>query len=164
MNSHWIEHRKKGRNCSKKAIFEYFTNNQSYVSQISILSLHLQSNFETMADLIKLVEQEFAKARETQPAFKPGDTVNVHVKIKEGNKERVQQFQGTVIQRKGGNSNGESFTVRKVSNGVGVERIFPVISPSIDKIEVVKVGSVRRAKLYYLKGKHGKAARIKEKI
>jgi large subunit ribosomal protein L19 len=117
-----------------------------------------------MADLIKLVEQEFAKARETQPAFKPGDTVNVHVKIKEGNKERVQQFQGTVIQRKGGNGNGESFTVRKVSNGVGVERIFPVISPSIDKIEVVKQGSVRRAKLYYLKGKHGKAARIKEKI
>jgi len=117
-----------------------------------------------MADFIKLVEQEFAKVRETRPAFKPGDTVNVHVKIKEGSKERVQQFQGTVIQRKGGGTNGESFTVRKVSNGVGVERIFPVVSPSIDKIEILKSGSVRRAKLYYLKGKHGKAARIKEKI
>jgi large subunit ribosomal protein L19 len=117
-----------------------------------------------MADFIKLVEAEFAKVREKQPAFKPGDTINVHVKIKEGNKERIQQFQGTVIQRKGGSTNGESFTVRKVSNGVGVERIFPVVSPSIDKIEIVKSGSVRRAKLYYLKGKHGKAARIKEKL
>jgi large subunit ribosomal protein L19 len=115
-------------------------------------------------DYIKLVESEFAKVREKQPDFKPGDTVIVHVKIKEGNKERVQQFQGTVIQRKGGGTNGESFTVRKVSNGVGVERIFPIVSPTIDKIEVMKVGSVRRAKLYYLKGKHGKAARIKEKI
>jgi len=117
-----------------------------------------------MADLIKLVESEFAKVRESLPSFKPGDTINVHVKIKEGNKERVQQFQGTVIQRRGTGTNGESFTVRKVSNGVGVERIFPIVSPTIDKIEVVKEGSVRRAKLYYLKGKQGKAARIKEKI
>lgn len=117
-----------------------------------------------MADLIKLVEQEFAKARESQPGFKAGDTVNVHVKIKEGNKERVQQFQGVVIQRRGTNTNGETFTVRKVSNGVGVERIFPIISPSIDKIELVKQGKVRRAKLYYMKGRQGKSARIKEKI
>ena len=117
-----------------------------------------------MADLIKLVEQESAKVRETFPAFKPGDTINVHVKIKEGNKERVQQFQGTVIQRKSRGTNGESFTVRKISNGVGVERIFPLVSPTIDKIELIKVGSVRRAKLYYLKGRQGKAARIKEKI
>ena len=117
-----------------------------------------------MADLIKLVESEFAKVRESIPAFKPGDTINVHVKIKEGNKERVQQFQGTVIQRRGTGTNGETFTVRKVSNGVGVERIFPVVSPTIDKIEIVKHGSVRRAKLYYLKGKQGKAARIKEKL
>jgi large subunit ribosomal protein L19 len=117
-----------------------------------------------MADLIKIVEQEFAKVREKHPDFKPGDTVNVHVKIKEGNKERVQQFQGTVIQRKNPGTNGETFTVRKVSNGVGVERIFPIISPSIDKIEVLKHGRVRRAKLYYLKGKHGKAARIREKV
>ena len=117
-----------------------------------------------MADLIKLVEQEYAKVRDKFPAFKPGDTINVHVKIKEGNKERVQQFQGTVIQRKSRGTNGESFTVRKISNGVGVERIFPLVSPTIDKIELVKEGKVRRAKLYYLKGRQGKAARIKEKI
>jgi large subunit ribosomal protein L19 len=115
-------------------------------------------------NLIQAVEQEFAKVRETRPSFKPGDTINVHVKIKEGNKERVQQFQGTVIQRRGTGTNGEMFTVRKVSNGVGVERIFPIVSPSIDKIEVIKEGKVRRAKLYYMKGRHGKAARIKEKI
>jgi large subunit ribosomal protein L19 len=117
-----------------------------------------------MADLIKIVEQEYAKVREGLPSFKAGDTINVHVKIKEGNKERVQQFQGVVIQRRGSSSNGETFTVRKVSNGVGVERIFPTASPSIDKIEVLKRGSVRRAKLNYLKGRQGKSARIKEKI
>lgn len=116
-----------------------------------------------MADLIKVVEQEFTKDRKSLPDFKPGDTINVHVKIKEGNKERIQQFQGTVIQRRG-EGNGASFTVRKVSNGVGVERIFPFVSPSIEKIEVLKHGKVRRAKLNYLKGRHGKAARIKEKI
>ncbi|HYG03517.1 MAG TPA: 50S ribosomal protein L19 [Chryseosolibacter sp.] len=117
-----------------------------------------------MANLIQAVEQEFAKVREQLPNFNPGDTINVHVKIKEGNKERIQQFQGTVIQRRGTGTNGESFTVRKISNGVGVERIFPITSPSIDKIEVIKVGKVRRAKLYYMKGRQGKAARIKEKL
>jgi len=117
-----------------------------------------------MADLIKVVEQEYAKVREGLPAFKAGDTINVHVKIKEGAKERIQQFQGVVIQRRGSNTNGETFTVRKVSNGVGVERIFPTASPSIDKIEVMKEGRVRRAKLYYMKGRQGKSARIKEKI
>jgi large subunit ribosomal protein L19 len=117
-----------------------------------------------MADLIKVVEQEFAKVRESIPSFKAGDTINVHVKIKEGNKERVQQFQGVVIQRKGKGTNGETFTVRKVSNGVGVERIFPIVSPSIDKVEVTKLGKVRKAKLYYMKGRQGKAARIKERI
>ncbi len=86
-----------------------------------------------MADLIKVIEQEFAKVRETLPSFSPGDTVNVHVKIKEGNKERVQQFQGTVIQRRGTGTNGETFTVRKVSNGVGVERIFPSYLPQSTK-------------------------------
>lgn len=116
-----------------------------------------------MADLIKLVEQDNGGARVAHPDFNPGDTINIHVKIKEGNKERVQQFQGTVIQRRG-IGNGETFTVRKISNGVGVERIFPIISPSIDKIEVLKRGSVRRAKLYYMRGRHGKSARIKEKI
>ncbi len=117
-----------------------------------------------MADMIKLVEREFGANRENLPEFKAGDTVNVHVKIKEGSKERIQQFQGVVIQRRGGNSNGETFTVRKISNGIGVERIFPLLSPIIDKIEMIKRGKVRRAKLYYMKGRQGKAARIKEKL
>ena len=116
-----------------------------------------------MADLIKFVEKELGTGEKDFPDFKPGDTINVHVRIKEGNKERIQQFQGTVIQRRG-EGNGESFTVRKVSNGIGVERIFPIVSPSLDKIEILKRGKVRRAKLYYMKGRHGKAARIKEKI
>ena len=117
-----------------------------------------------MADIIKLVEKEFSSKRTKIPTFKAGDTVNVHVKIKEGNKERIQQFQGVVLYRRGLGSNGESFSVRKVSNGVGVERIFPILSPSIDKIEVLKAGKVRRAKLYYMKGRQGKSARIKEKL
>ena len=117
-----------------------------------------------MADLIKFVEQELAAKRDTIIAFKPGDTINVHVKISEGNKERIQQFQGVVVYRRGFGTNGESFSVRKVSNGVGVERIFPLLSPSIDKIEFVKAGKVRRAKLYYLRGRQGKSARIKERI
>lgn len=115
-----------------------------------------------MSELIKLVEAEYTEKRASLPEFKAGDTVNVHVKIREGNKERIQQFQGTVMQRKNPNTNGETFTVRKVSNGIGVERIFPVLSPNIEKIEVVRRGVVRRARLYYLKGKAGKAARIKE--
>ena len=117
-----------------------------------------------MADLIKLVEQELGAKRSTIPAFKAGDTINVHVKISEGNKERIQLFQGVVLYRRGSGTNGESFSVRKVSNGVGVERIFPLLSPSIDKIEVLKSGKVRRAKLYYMKGRQGKSARIKEKL
>ena len=117
-----------------------------------------------MADLIKFVEQELAAKRTTLPDFKAGDTVNVHVKISEGNKERIQQFQGVVLSRRGKGTNGESFSVRKVSNGVGVVRIFPILSPSIDKIEVTKSGKVRRAKLYYMVGRQGKSARIKEKL
>ncbi|PIQ47870.1 MAG: 50S ribosomal protein L19 [Cytophagales bacterium CG12_big_fil_rev_8_21_14_0_65_40_12] len=117
-----------------------------------------------MSDLIKFIEQENNEARASMPSFNPGDTVNVHVKIKEGNKERIQQFQGAVIQRKNSGTNGETFTVRKVSNGVGVERIFPILSPNIEKIEVLRRGKVRRAKLYYLRGRQGKAARIKEKL
>jgi large subunit ribosomal protein L19 len=117
-----------------------------------------------MADLIKFVEEELAAKRTNIPAFKPGDTINVHVKISEGNKERIQQFQGVVVYRRGYGTNGESFSVRKVSNGVGVERIFPLLSPSIDKIEFMKAGKVRRAKLYYLRGRQGKSARIKERI
>jgi large subunit ribosomal protein L19 len=117
-----------------------------------------------MADLMKVVEKELAEKRASIPAFKAGDTINVHVKISEGNKERIQQFQGVVLYRRGLGTNGESFSVRKVSNGIGVERIFPILSPSIDKIEFIKAGKVRRAKLYYLKGRQGKSARIKEKI
>ncbi len=117
-----------------------------------------------MSELIKFVEAEYSEVRSSLPSFKAGDTINVHVKIKEGNKERVQQFQGTVIQRKNVNTNGETFTVRKISNGIGVERIFPILSPSIEKIELLREGKVRRARLFYLRGRQGKAAKIKEKI
>lgn len=96
------------------------------------------------------------------PEFKAGDTVTVHYKIKEGNKERIQQFQGVVLQRRGAGVT-ETFTVRKISGGVGVERIFPISSPFIDKIEVNKRGVVRRARIFYLRNLKGKAARIKEK-
>jgi large subunit ribosomal protein L19 len=116
-----------------------------------------------MNELIKLIEAESNTRRQALPNFKAGDNINVSVKIKEGAKERIQQFQGTVIQRKNPNTNGETFTVRKVSEGVGVERIFPLLSPNIEKIEVTRRGAVRRARLYYLRGKQGKAARIKEK-
>ena len=113
-----------------------------------------------MKDLINLVEAEFQ--RDDIPDFKAGDTVNVHVTIKEGNKERVQQYQGVCLQRRGGGLS-ETFTVRKISSGIGVERIFPLNSPSIAKIEVVKRGVVRRAKIFYLRGLSGKSARIKER-
>ena len=95
------------------------------------------------------------------PDFRPGDTVKVHVRVVEGNRERVQVFQGAVMRRQGGGVS-ETFTVRKVSFGVGVERTFPVHSPTIAKIEVATLGDVRRAKLYYLRDRHGKAAKIKE--
>ena len=97
------------------------------------------------------------------PNFKAGDTITVSYKIKEGEKERIQQFNGIVIQRKNERATA-SFTVRKISNGVGVERIFPIASPFIDKIEVNKVGIVRRAKIFYIRELTGKAARIREKI
>ena len=103
-----------------------------------------------------------ATLRDDIPAFRAGDTLKVHVKVIEGNRSRVQVFQGIVIRRHGGGL-GETFTVRKVSFGVGVERTFPVHTPIIDKIEVVTRGDVRRAKLYYLRDLRGKAAKIKEK-
>lgn len=115
-----------------------------------------------MSDLIKLVEAEANEARTNLPDFKAGDTIVVHYKIKEGTKERIQQFQGTVLQRRNPNTNGETFTVRKVSNGIAIERVFPLLSPNIDKIEVLRKGKVRRARLFYLRGRQGKAARIKE--
>lgn len=100
--------------------------------------------------------------RQDIPAFSPGDTVKVHVRVVEGNRERVQLFQGVVIRRQGGGVQ-ETFTVRKVSFGVGVERTLPVHSPIIEKIEIESYGDVRRAKLYYLRDLHGKAAKIKER-
>ena len=104
---------------------------------------------------------EAEQLRKDVPPFKPGDTVRVHVKVVEGDKERIQVFEGTVLGRSGG-QNRETFTVRKMSYGVGVERIFPVNSPRIDKIEVTMRGAVRRAKLYYLRDRAGKAARVAE--
>ena len=109
--------------------------------------------------LMQAVEEGFKKERTN---FDIGDTVRVYVKVIEGDKERIQPFDGVVIARHGGNTR-ETFMVRKISFGVGVERIFPLYSPTIDKIDVLKKGSVRRAKLYYLRGKKGKAAKIKEK-
>jgi len=116
-----------------------------------------------MSELIKLVEADNAQRRTELPTFRAGDTVNVHVKIREGNKERIQVFTGTVIQRRNPSTGGETFTVRKVSNGVGVERIFPLLSPNVDKVEIVRLGKVRRARLFYLRGRQGKAARVKER-
>ena len=110
---------------------------------------------------MKVVEKAFSQ--ETAfPQFTSGDTITVHYKIKEGNKERIQQYRGTVIQRKGHGST-RTFTVRKMSGNIGVERIFPVNSPFIDKIEVNKHGAVRRAKIFYLRDLTGKKARIQEK-
>ena len=100
--------------------------------------------------------------RKEFPSFKAGDTITVHYKIREGNKERIQQFQGVVLQRSGSGST-ETFTVRKISSGVGVERIFPITSPFIEEIVVNKHGVVRRARIFYLRGLTGKKARIKEK-
>lgn len=109
-----------------------------------------------------ILEIEKSIMRSDLPDFRSGDTVAVHYKIKEGDRERIQVFEGVVIARKGGGSR-ETFIVRKVSYGVGVERIFPLHSPLIDKIEVKRKGKVRRAKLYYLRGRSKKASRIKEK-
>ena len=112
-------------------------------------------------DIIKAIEEENKKT--TVEDFNIGDTVKVSVKIKEGDKERIQIFQGTVIKRQNAGLN-ETFTVRKISSGVGVERTFPVHSPKVAKIEVTRQGKVRRAKLYYLRDRVGKAAKTKEKI
>lgn len=114
-----------------------------------------------MMDKIKAIENE--QLRENKLELKIGDTVKVHVKIKEGNRERIQVFEGTLIKRQGGGSN-ETFTVRRVAYGTGVERTFLVNSPKVEKVEVVRNGKVRRAKLYYLRDRVGKATKVKEKI
>lgn len=113
-----------------------------------------------MDDIIRSVEA--SQIRDDLPEFKSGDTVRVHFQVVEGEKIRVQMYQGVVISRRGGGTS-ETFTVRKISGGVSVERVFPLNSPFIEKIEVIRAGKVRRAKLFYLRSKIGKAARIKEK-
>jgi large subunit ribosomal protein L19 len=112
-------------------------------------------------DLIKAAEREFAK-ESNYPSFHSGDTITVHYKIREGNKERIQQFRGVVLQRRGSGIS-ETFTVRKLSGNIGVERIFPISSPFIDRIDINKKGHVRRARIFYLRGRTGKKARIQEK-
>ncbi len=111
-------------------------------------------------DLVKHIESD--QIRTDLPVFAAGDNVSVHYKIKEGEKERIQVFQGTVLQRRNAGLD-ETFTVRKISSGIGVERIFPTNSPNIDKIDVNRRGKVRRARIFYLRGRSGKSARIKEK-
>jgi large subunit ribosomal protein L19 len=110
----------------------------------------------------QLQQVESLYIHKEQPEFRAGDTVRVHVRVVEGDKERIQVFQGVVIGRRGGGTR-ETFTVRKISGGIGVERIFPLHSPSLSRIEVVRHGKVRRAKLYYLRALRGKAARIEER-
>ena len=121
------------------------------------------SNIIDIMDLINLVEQSFSENKTaTYPQFKAGDTITVTYRIKEGDKERLQSFRGVVIQICGATPYTKTFTIRKISNGIGVERIFPYESPSIDKIELNKVGKVRRARIFYLRNLAGKKARIKE--
>jgi large subunit ribosomal protein L19 len=115
---------------------------------------------EVAMDMLQEVSRE--QLRSDLPAFDPGDTLRVNVRVREGDKERLQAFEGVCIARKGGGVS-ETFTVRKVSSGIGVERVFPMHSPSVESITVVRRGRVRRAKLYYLRALRGKAARIKEK-
>ncbi len=114
-----------------------------------------------MNDIIKEIEQ--AQLKEEVTDFRVGDTVKVYAKVKEGNRERTQVFEGTVLKRQGGSSR-ETFTVRKLSNGVGVEKTWPLHSPIVEKIEVVRRGKVRRAKLNYLRSRIGKAAKVKERV
>ena len=114
-----------------------------------------------MNDIIKEIEQEQLKSE--VPQFRVGDTVRVHARIKEGEKERIQVFEGVVLKKQGG-SNRATFTVRKNSNGVGVEKTWPLHSPSVVKVEVVRLGKVRRAKLNYLRGRVGKRAKVKELV
>ena len=126
------------------------------------MTLRLPNIIDIM-DLINLVEQSFSQNKAASyPQFKAGDTITVTYRIKEGDKERLQSFRGVVIQICGATPYTKTFTIRKVSNGIGVERIFPYESPAIDKIELNKVGKVRRARIFYLRNLAGKKARIKE--
>ncbi len=127
-----------------------------------ILHSFLETSRKITMDFLSQIASQLIEKREL-PAFKAGDTITVHYKIKEGEKERIQQYQGVVIQRKGAGVT-RTFTVRKISNSLGVERIFPDNSPFIDKIEVNKRGVVRRARIFYIRDLKGKKARIKEKM
>ncbi|MNB85056.1 50S ribosomal protein L19 [compost metagenome] len=120
---------------------------------------HLYGRRKSLMNILQEITKE--QLRKDIPSFRAGDTLKVHVKVIEGSRERIQLFEGVVIKRRGGGIS-ETFTVRKISYGVGVERTFPINSPKIDKIEVTRHGKVRRAKLYYLRELRGKAARIKE--
>ena len=127
---------------------------------LKLVTLHKTLN---KMDLIKIAEQAFSTGEKNFPDFKAGDTITVTYKIKEGDKERLQKFRGVVIQRKG-KGNNQTFTVRKNSNGIGVEKTWPLHSPSVENVEVVRRGKVRRAKLYYLRTRVGKAAKVKELV
>jgi large subunit ribosomal protein L19 len=128
-----------------------------------LLSATIPARFPLLEDPVNTLDDiEAAQLRDDIPDFNPGDTVRVDVRVAEGGRERTQAFEGVVIARKGGGIR-ETFTVRKISFGVGVERIFPVHAPIIDKIEILRRGDVRRAKLYFLRDRVGKATRIKEK-
>ena len=131
-----------------------------------LFGLHLKSRppqldeESTMSDILRQLDSE--RVRDDLPDFAPGDTIKVLYKVREGQKERIQAFEGVCIARRGGGM-GETFTVRKLSGGIGVERVFPFNAPTVGGVEVVRRGRVRRAKLYYLRGLRGKAARIREK-
>jgi large subunit ribosomal protein L19 len=127
----------------------------------NIVQEYLKKLGGKIMDALKLIAQDSMKPE--MPKFAVGDTVKVYVNIKEGDKTRIQVFEGTVIARKHGGIN-ETFTVRRLSHGCGVERVFPVHSPAVEKVEVVRSGKVRRAKLYYLRDRVGKAAKVKEQI
>lgn len=126
----------------------------------NLVLLNRQGGCSMATDIIRDIERR--QMRQDIPDFGPGDTVRVHVKVIEGERERIQVFEGVVLRRSGGGAT-ETFTVRKISQGIGVERIFPVHSPRIEKIEVTRRGKVRRARLYYLRERTGKAARLKER-
>ncbi len=139
----------------------FFVRLDGPLSQIACENEHLLNNQEvTMSDIIRELEKE--QLKQEVPQFTTGDTVKVYNKIKEGTRERVQIFEGTVIKKQGGNSSRATFTVRKISNGVGVEKTWPIHSPNVEKVEVVRAGKARRAKLFYLRSLTGKKSKLKE--
>ena len=139
----------------------FFVRLDGPLSQIACENEHLLNNQEvTMSDIIRELEKE--QLKQEVPQFTTGHTVKVYNKIKEGTRERVQIFEGTVIKKQGGNSSRATFTVRKISNGVGVEKTWPIHSPNVEKVEVVRAGKARRAKLFYLRSLTGKKSKLKE--